>query len=75
MAAEMSHINFVENNTSTWGGSASDVKMSRGGKDTNYLLSFRTISGAFLTKENVPSVALLNWFCFTLYILALALVA
>ena len=71
----MSHINFVENNTSTWGGSASDAKMSRGRKDANYLSSFRTIPGGFLMKENVPSVALLNCFGFTLYILALALVA
>ena len=62
MAAEMSHINFVENNISTWGGCASDAKMNRGGRDTNYILSFRTISGAFLTKEDVPRVAFLNCF-------------
>ena len=48
----MSHTNFVESNTSTGRGSTSDAKMSRGGRDTNDLLSFRAIPGAFLMKEN-----------------------
>lgn len=52
VAAEMSHTNFVESNTSTWRGSASDAKMSRGRRDTNDFLSFRAIPGAFFMKEN-----------------------